>query len=81
MGLAMSLTKNKIDWNRFALDLRSFRTSHNITCRHMSRLTGVNFNVISRVELGKIHCSADAFVTLALEIEKNPLDYVTTNSE
>jgi len=47
----------------------------------MSRLTGVNFNVISRVELGKIHCSADAFVTLALEIEKNPLDYVTTNSE
>jgi hypothetical protein len=46
----------------------------------MSKLTGVNFNVISRVELGKIHCSAEAFITLAFEIEKNPLDYVTESA-
>ncbi len=68
-----------IDWEKFALDLRKFRSRKKISCRQFADMSGISFSSISKLELGRSHCSAEAFFTIVHLIDADAEGYVIRN--
>jgi transcriptional regulator with XRE-family HTH domain len=69
-------TSLQIDWKRFGDDLRSVRAARGLTYRQFGTLTGVTFSTLARLESSYLPCNAETFMTLAVEMGRDPLVYV-----
>lgn len=47
-----------------------------LTYRQFGALTGVTFSTLARLESSYLPCNAETFVTLAVEMGRDPLAYV-----
>lgn len=68
-------TSLQIDWKRFGDDLRSVRAARGLTYRQFGALTGVTFSTLARLESSYLPCNAETFMTLAVEMGRDPLTY------
>ncbi|WP_454812694.1 helix-turn-helix domain-containing protein [Labrys neptuniae] len=73
-------TSLQIDWKRFGDDLRSVRATRGLTYRQFGALTGVTFSTLARLESSYLPCNAETFVTLAVEMGRDPLTYAIRGS-
>nr|WP_280870857.1 helix-turn-helix transcriptional regulator [Labrys sp. LIt4] len=68
-------TSLQIDWKRFGDDLRKARAMRGLTYRQFGALTGVTFSTLARLESSYLPCNAETFMTLAVEMGRDPLAY------
>ncbi|WP_448951043.1 helix-turn-helix domain-containing protein [Labrys neptuniae] len=68
-------TSLQIDWKRFGEDLRHARAARGLTYRQFGALTGVTFSTLARLESSYLPCNAETFMTLAVEMGRDPLAY------
>ena len=73
-------TSLQIDWKRFGDDLRNARAARGLTYRQFGALTGVTFSTLARLESSYLPCNAETFMTLAVEMGRDPLAYAIRGS-
>ncbi len=75
-----NITLMQVRWQAFGDDLREERTKRGLTYRQFAQLTGVNFSTLARLESFYTPCNTETFMTLALEMQKDPRDYLVRRS-
>lgn len=71
-----NITLMQVRWQNFGDDLRAERTRRGLTYRQFAQMTGVNFSTLARLESFYTPCNTETFMTLIIEMKKDPLDYI-----
>lgn len=72
-----NITLVQVRWQDFGNDLRADRTKRGLTYRQLAQMTGVNFSTLARLENSYTPCNTETFMTLVLEMKKDPQDYIS----
>ncbi len=72
-----NITLMQVRWQDFGNDLRAERTRRGLTYRQFAQLTGVNFSTLARLESAYTPCNTETYMTLVLEMKKDPQDYIS----
>ncbi|WP_413990856.1 helix-turn-helix domain-containing protein [Labrys okinawensis] len=72
-----NITLMQVQWQTFGDDLRAERTRRGLTYRQFAQLTGVNFSTLARLESFYTPCNTETFMTLVIEMGKDPRDYIS----
>lgn len=75
-----NITLMQVHWQTFGDDLRAERTKRGLTYRQFAQLTGVNFSTLARLESFYTPCNTETFMTLVIEMDKDPRDYISRRS-
>ena len=75
-----NITLVQIQWKAFGDDLRAVRTGRGLTYRQFAQVTGVNFSTLARLENCYTPCNTETFMTLVVEMHKDPRDYMSRRS-
>jgi hypothetical protein len=72
-----NITLWQLNWQTFGDDLRTERIRRGLTYRQFANATGVNFSTLNRLENFYTPCNAETFMTLVMEMRKDPSDYAS----
>jgi predicted transcriptional regulator len=75
-----NITLMQVLWQSFGDDLRAERTRRGLTYRQFAQMTGVNFSTLARLESFYTPCNTETFMTLVMEMKKDPQEYITRRS-
>ena len=75
-----NITLMQVNWQMFGDDLRTERTKRGLTYRQFAQHTGVNFSTLARLESFYTPCNTETFMTLVMEMGRDPRDYISRRS-